>query len=204
MSPVTTLFFDVGGVLLTNAWDRHARERAAAEFDLDRLEFADRHEQVVAAFETGGITEAQYLDRTVFHRSRPFSRDEFRAFVYKQSRRLDDGALEVVDALRRRGDLLLCTLNNESADLNAWRLREFGLLERFRIFVSSCHVRLRKPDAAIYRMALDLVQQPATSCVFIDDRPINTQCARLLGMHCIDYAGVEDVRERLAELGLET
>lgn len=203
MARVTTVFFDVGGVLLTNGWDRHARQRAVEHFHLDADEFADRHEQVIDAFETGRLSQDQYLDRTVFHRHRAFTPDEFRRFMYEQSRPLDDCAMDIVDALRNRGAVLLATLNNESAELNAWRIREFGLHERFAFFISSCYVGFRKPEAAIYRLALDLTQQPAESCVFIDDRPLNTQCARLQGMHCIDYRGSADLRTRLEALRVE-
>jgi putative hydrolase of the HAD superfamily len=202
LADIRVIFFDVGGVLLTNAWDRVARQEAIQEFALDDIEFADRHEQVIAAFETGHLTESQYLERTVFHRDRSFTPEDFRSFMYGRTRMLDDNAFDIVDALNGRDNVLLATLNNESRELNDWRLRHYGLLDRFHVFVSSCYVGARKPDAAIYRLALDLTQCPAEACAFIDDRPLNTQCARKLGIHTVDYRGSDDLREQLADLGV--
>ena len=59
MARVPTLFFDVGGVLLTNAWDTAARQRAAAAFGLDYPEFQTRHEMLKTAFETGRLSHAE-------------------------------------------------------------------------------------------------------------------------------------------------
>ena len=136
----------------------------------------------------------------MFHRQRAFSRAEFRDFMYAQSAVLPDGAIDIVDALRRRGDVRLATLNNESAGLNEHRIRTFGLRDRFQLFISSCYVGLRKPEEALYRLALDLTQRPPHECLFVDDRALNTQCARLVGIHTVDYRGADDLRRRLADL----
>jgi putative hydrolase of the HAD superfamily len=41
-APITTLFLDIGGVLLPNGWDHHARKRAATIFKLELAEMKDR------------------------------------------------------------------------------------------------------------------------------------------------------------------
>ena len=87
MAEITTLFWDVGGVLLTNGWDRAARRRAAEQFHLDWEEFEDRHDLVVTDFEKGRLTLDEYLQRTVFYRSRSFSQDDFKAlYLLNRSR----------------------------------------------------------------------------------------------------------------------
>ena len=79
---IRAIFWDVGGVLLSNAWDHTERAAALEHFHLDAEEFRDRHEMVVSSFERGKITLDEYLDRTVFYRTRPFTRDEFRDYMF--------------------------------------------------------------------------------------------------------------------------
>ena len=70
MPKITTLFWDIGGVILTNGWDRESRKDAAATFHLDWEEFQDRHDLSFPAFDSGLITLNEYLDRTLFYRAR--------------------------------------------------------------------------------------------------------------------------------------
>ncbi len=194
---VTALFFDVGGVLGTNGWDRRARREAVAEFGLDWEEFADRHELVVADLETGRMSFDEYLERTVFYRSRGFTPAEFRRFVWSRSRPRPD-TLALVDRLVAGGRYLLATLNNESRELNEHRIELFGLRERFSVFLSSCYVGIRKPEADIYRLAMDVTNRAPAECLFIDDRSLNTECALLVGMQAIRFDG--DVERLAADL----
>ena len=153
MAEPTALFFDVGGVILSNGWDRGARRSAIEKFGLDEEEFASRHEMVVDAFETGQITLDEYLRRTVFYRRRPFTRDEFESFLYSQSREHPE-ALAVVRRLNASKRWLVATLNNESCELNEHRIKKFKLRELFSIFFTSCYLGVRKPDEKIYQLAL--------------------------------------------------
>lgn len=202
MADVTLLLWDVGGVLLTNGWDRHARRRAVERFQLDADDFADRHEQVVADFETGRMSLDRYLERTVFCRRQPFSAEEFTAFMLAQSQPCPD-VIAVVERLARGGRYQLGTLNNESRELALHRLDRFGLRALFSLHFTSAFVGLRKPDEAIYRLALDVTQRPAESCVFIDDRALNVEGARRVGMHALHYRGLDGLIEELRALGVD-
>ena len=73
-SAVTCLFLDIGGVLLTNGWDHHARKRAATHFELDLAEMEDRHHLTFDTYEEGKLTLEEYLSRVVFYQQRPFTR----------------------------------------------------------------------------------------------------------------------------------
>lgn len=201
MPEIKALFWDVGGVLLTNAWDHTQRDQAIQKFQLERSEFAERHELVASSFERGKISLDEYLDRTVFYRVRPFTRDEFKNYMYSLSLP-DEGSLAFARELAASGKYLMGTINNESRELNAYRIQEFGLLSIFRVFVSSCFVGLRKPEEGIYRLALDLTQQAAEECCFIDDRALNLEVAKRLGMHTIEMDGVEQLRGDLEKLGV--
>jgi len=201
MDEVTTLFWDVGGVILSNGWDRAAREQAAGKFGLDRLDFEDRHELAGPAFDTGQVTLDEYMQRTIFYRPRPFTRDEFKAFLFAQSREYPE-ARAVLDRLARSGKYLLATINNEALELNIYRIEKFGLRKDFIAFFSSCYLGVRKPDAAIYRVALQVTASAPGECLFIDDRELNLECARLLGMRTIHYQNAAQLREELDRNGV--
>ena len=197
MSEPTALFFDVGGVVLSNGWDRPARARAVEKFGLDPEEFDSRHELVVHAWEMGQIGLDEYLARTVFYRRRAFTRDEFEAFLYAQSE-LHAGTIATVKRLGASGRWLMATLNNESRELNEFRIQKFGLREAFSIFLSSCYLGVRKPDEKIYRLALGITQREPAESVFIDDRDINLEAAAQLGMRVVHY---RDAEQLVADLG---
>ena len=199
MSEIHAIFWDVGGVLLTNAWDHTERAAALEHFRLDEKEFHGRHEMVVSSFERGKISLDEYLDRTVFYRSRSFTREEFRDYMLSLSRPMTD-VLTFARDLAASGKYFMGTINNESRELNLYRIKKFGLRDIFRVFVSSCFVGLRKPESGIYRLALELTQINPEKCCFIDDRDLNLECAAKLGMHTIQMQTLEQLRGDLGKL----
>ncbi len=201
MAAVTALFFDVGGVLGTNGWDRPTRRRAAQAFQLDWDELEERHELVVADFETGWLTLDEYLDRTVFYGPRPFSREAFLDFVFAQSLPNLE-SLRVITDLARTGRYLLATLNNESKELNSHRIQTFGLRDFFTVFFTSCYLGVRKPDEKIYRLAMALTQREPQECLFVDDRALNVEGARRAGMPAIRFETAAQLREELERRGV--
>ena len=201
MNSITALFFDVGGVLLSNGWDRTTRRLAAERFHLDWDALEERHELVVADFETGRLSLDQYLDRIVFYEPRPFSREEFKAFILAQTQPLPD-SLALARELASRRNYLMATLNNESEELNQYRIRSFHLRECFTVFFTSCYLDLRKPDPRIYRLAIDISQRSPDECLFIDDRPLNVDSARQVGMRAIRFENAAQLRRELAALGV--
>src|SRR6202047_3229403 len=160
LSKITTLFWDIGGVLLTNGWDRVSRREAATVFHLDWDEFQDRHELSFPAFDSGHITLDEYLDRTLFYRPRAFSREEFTAFMFAQSKEYPEtrGLLGEVARIKK---YFVASINNEPRELNNYRIEAFGLRKDFQVFFSSCYLHARKPEEQIYRIALEVSQRPA-------------------------------------------
>ena len=201
MPSIRAIFWDVGGVLLTNAWDHTQRAQALDRFQLDPREFHDRHEMVVSSFERGKIGLDEYFDRTIFYRPRSFKRDEFRDFMLSLSQPLP-GMLEFAQSLTNTGRYLMGTINNESRELNYYRMEKFGLRNTFRLFFSSCFVGLRKPERDIYRLALETTQIPAEECCFVDDRSINVEAAAQMGMHAIEMKTLDQLREDMGKLGV--
>jgi putative hydrolase of the HAD superfamily len=198
---VSAIFWDVGGVLLSNAWDRTQRERTLEHFGLDEAEFHDRHEMLVSSFERGKITLDDYLDRTVFYRDRTFTRESFRNYMLSLSQP-DPEALALARELAGSSKYLMSTINNESTELNLYRIQSFGLREIFSLFVSSCFVGLRKPEEEIYRLALQLTQRPPEECCFVDDRALNLESAARLGMRVIRMEGAAQLRQELNRIGV--
>ena len=201
MRQVRTLFWDVGGVLLSNAWDHQERQRAVEQFHLQKDEFEASHKQVVADFETGKMTLDQYLERTVFYQSRSFTREEFKRYMLSQSRAKQE-TLDFARALATKW--VMSTINNESRELNEYRIRTFELTKIFDLFVSSCYVGLRKPDERIYRLAIDLVQKDPQETCFIDDRPENIEGAQKIGMRTILVQNFPQLKNDLQSLGIES
>ncbi len=202
MAEIRVLFFDVGGVLLTNGWDRGSRRQGVEQFGLDSEEFQDRHDFIAADFDSGKLTLDDYLDRTVFYRERPFTREEFVEFMFSQSEAKPD-TMAILEELSATDRYLLVTLNNESRELNEHRIRTFGLDRHFALFLSSCYLGLRKPEPEIYRVALDITQASPNESLFIDDRALNLECATRAGIQSIHFLGPTQLRTSLRELGVE-
>ena len=201
MGNVTALFWDIGGVVLSNGWDESARAEAVRRFSLDPLDFEQRHRRAEDELETGKMTLETYLDRTVFFRERPFARDQFKNFIFAQSRENKETRV-LLDELTATRRYFLATLNNESEELNTYRIRKFDLARNFTAFFVSCYLRVRKPDPLIYQLALGITQRAPQECIFIDDRPANLEPAKALGMCTILFRSAEEVRASLAESGV--
>jgi putative hydrolase of the HAD superfamily len=201
MSDVTALFWDVGGVILTNGWDRRSRAAAAKKFGIDWEEFEDRHDLAFPAFETGRITLDTYLQRTIFYRKRSFTREEFTDFISAQSAEFPDSRAVLSD-VAATGKYLLATINNEPLEINERRIREFHLRREFKAFFSSCYLGVRKPDEGIYKLALEVTQRAPEESLFIDDRELNLECAKQLGMHTIHFQNAVQLRQELSANGV--
>ena len=200
---VTALFLDVGGVLLTNGWDRKSREAAAKKFNLDLDDLNDRHRMTFDTYESGKLSLEEYLQRSVFYTDRPFTMEQFRSFMFAQSVAYPE-MIDLIKGLKARYNLKIAVVNNEGRELNEYRIKTFFLNEFVDFFISSCFVHFRKPDADIWKVALDIAQVPREEVVYIDDRPMFVQVAEGLGLKGIihNYKNIGATRDALAALGL--
>jgi len=201
MPEVSTLFWDNGGVILTNGWDRTSRRAAVDKFKLDWADFEDRHELMLNDFETGRATLDEYLRRVVFYRDRPFTTDDFKKFMFEQSQPFPE-SLDFIKKLAHTHRYPMCSLNNESLELNEYRIRTFKLRDYFECFFSSCYLGLRKPNIEIYKLALKITQREPQECVMIDDRGLNLETAKEIGIHTIQFKNVSQLRADLAQLDI--
>lgn len=202
MSPIAAIFFDIGGVCLTNGWDTNARRSAALHFSIDLDEFDERHQAVVDALERGEQSLNGYLDFAVFHRDRPFSREAFIGFMRARSQP-DRSVLSLLRDIASAGSYKLATINNESREMNRYRIDTFGLRDIFSAFFSSCYVGVRKPAARIYEIALDVTHVEPAASLFVDDRAENVEGARALGIQAIHVTDPRGLSEQLLDAGVE-
>jgi putative hydrolase of the HAD superfamily len=196
MTNIRHIFFDIGGVLGSNGWDREQREEAVRRFDLDAADFQWRHEEVVGEWEEGRISIDEYLDIAVFYMDRPFSRREFIDFMYSQSVP-NESTIQIARALCGDPRFTMMTLNNESEDLNAYRIETFGIAEIFEAFISSCWLGVRKPIRKFYSRALGIAHADPAASLFIDDRQQNLTPAKTLGMNVMLFKSAPQLRSDL-------
>ena len=202
MSNITTLFFDIGGVCLSNGWDHEQRQQLAKKFDFDYETFDTRHRQVVDSLERGQFTLDEYLSWTLFYEPRPFSRESFVQAMFDLSTPFPE-TLELLRRLRASDRYLLATVNNESRELHEYRVEHFGLRSVFMAFFTSCYLGLIKPPPDHYRRALQITQRTPDECVFVDDRPLNVEVAQILGMHTILFTSAAQLEADLRMAGVE-
>jgi FMN phosphatase YigB (HAD superfamily) len=199
---ITCLLVDIGGVLLTDGWDRHARKRAATNFKLELAEMEDRHHLMWDTHQAGKLTLDEYLGWVVFYQERPFTRTQFRRFMFAQSKPSPE-MIELVCQLKVRHRLKIAVVSNEGRELNAYRIRKFKLDRFVDFFISSCFVHLLKPDADIFRLALDITQTPARQTVYIENTRMFVQIAEGLGIRSILHTDYKSTRAELTSFGLQ-
>jgi len=199
---ITTLFLDIGGVLLTNGWDRAARKLAIQTFGLDALETEERHHLTFDTYEEGKLTLDEYLSRVIFYEDRSFTRQQFREFMFAQSAPFPD-MLALVTQLKEKYKLKIAIVNNEGRELNVHRIQHFNISSFVDFYISSCFVHFRKPDADIYKIALDIAQVRPEEVVYLEDRSMFVDVANGLGINGLCHTDYESTVKKLEAYGLK-
>jgi len=196
------MFLDIGGVLLTDGWSHEHSKLAAKAFGLNLEELKNRHNHALDTYELGKLTFEEYLSLVVFHKKRPFTMAQFRKFMFAQSKPYPK-MIELVRCLKARYGLKIIVVSNEGHGLNEYRIRKFKLDEFVDSFISSCFVHLRKPDADIFRAALDTAQVPADQVIYIENTPMFVGVAEGLGIRSILHTDYSSTCVKLALFGLK-
>jgi putative hydrolase of the HAD superfamily len=196
----TTIFTDIGGVLLTNGWDREGRKKAIKQFKLDPLETEERHHLTFDTYESGKISLTEYLKRLVFYTKRDFSEEDFRKFMFDQSKPFPE-MLALIRGIKEKYGIKIAVVSNEGRELNNYRINKFRLNEFVDFFISSCFVHFRKPDADIFKVALDIAQVSPEKVIYLEDRPMFVQVADGLGIRGILHHDFNTTRKQLADFG---
>ena len=198
---ITTLFLDIGGVLLTNGWDRKARKKAVEKFKLDEEEINERHHLTFDTYEAGKLDLKEYMHRVIFYEKRNFSSEEFKEFMFSQSQKLPD-MIEYISALKKKYELNVTAVSNEGRELTEHRIKTFELNKLFDAFIASSFVHFRKPDVDIYKIALDVSQSEPQNVLYLDDRQMFIEVAETLGIKGIHHKSFETTKTELASYGL--
>lgn len=198
---IKALFLDLGGVFLTNGWDRISRQKAAEAFSLDFADMNERHRIIFDAYEAGKMTLDEYVNLLVFHQERNFTLKDFTDFMYNESTPYQE-MIDLVCRIKKKYNLRTVAVNNEGRELNEYRIHKFGLTGWIDIFASSCFVHTRKPDKDIYLSALDFSQVKPEEVVYLDDRKVFIEAAAALGIKGIHHINVDSTRQALAGFGL--
>lgn len=198
-SEVKVLFFDVGGILLTNGWGHESRKVAAEKFGLDYDEVNTLHNFIFNVYEIGSITLDDYLDTVIFTQPRDFTRVDFKKFIYEQSLELPD-MLAWLKAWKKDCGFRIISINNEGKELNDYRVEKFKLHECFDAFISSCEVKMRKPDPGIFKLAMGIAQVSEKQCIYFDDRIMFVTTAQKLGIQAYQHTSFEKTKEILEGL----
>jgi putative hydrolase of the HAD superfamily len=198
---ISVLFLDIGGVLLTNGWDRNMRKKAAEKFHLDFDDLDERHQMVFNPYEEGKLSIDEYLKLVVFHKKRDFDFNDFKEFLFAQTQPLPD-MIKMFKAISQNNSLKVGAISNEGRELTIHRVNHFKLKEIIQFFICSCFVHFRKPDKDIFRMALDIAQTVPEHSLYIDDRKLHTEVARSLGMNAIHHVDINVTRQELSDYGL--
>jgi putative hydrolase of the HAD superfamily len=201
MSDVTNIFFDVGGILLTNGWDHVTRKAAAAAFEYDYVEAEEKHQQYVEDFECGRISLKEYLDKVIFTQPRQFTVEEYTNFMETQSQpHLEN--IELVRKLAKENKYELATINNESLALNEYRIKSCELHEFIPHFFSSCYMGVMKPDCNIFQRVLWITHRKGQQCLFVDDRLENIEAARSCGLRAAIVKHPSELADVLQAAGI--
>ena len=198
-SKIKVVFMDIGGVLLTNGWGHESRQNAAKLFGFDYEEMNILHNFIYNVFEIGSISLDEYLDTVVFNKPRSFSKAEFKIFMYDQSKELPD-LLSWLKTWKKQTILPVFALNNESMELNDYRIEKFKLHDVFDGFFSSCYLGFRKPDPRIFQTALKTTCIKPSECLYFDDRPMLVDAAKKQGMNGILHEKFENTKYILENL----
>jgi FMN phosphatase YigB (HAD superfamily) len=202
-TPIKTIFWDIGGVLLTNGWDAKQRAEVLPRLGVNVAEYEARHEAANFYWERGLSTARHFFQQTVFYEPRPFTFEDLWSQVCAESKVLHSECFDILESLATARQYKLATLNNESRELNSYRLNNFRLRPYFDYFICSGYVHEMKPNPDIYRAAIEISGHLPETALFIDDKLENCEAAVSLDMQAIRFESPSQLRHELIQLGIQ-
>ena len=202
---IRTVFWDIGGVILTNGWGLTQRTKVLGRLGVDLEAFEEVHDRANYYWERGLITAEDYVMQTVLKTNPKLNLtfDQVWPQMCAASKVLHPECLDILAELKEQRKFRLATLNNESRELNEHRLNAFKLRSLFDYFICSGYVHEMKPAVAIYKSAIDISGFEADTALFIDDKAENCTAAAALGMQTILFESPAQLRATLLEYGIQ-
>lgn len=192
-------------MILTNGWDRTQRSRVLEPLGVDLQAYEIAHERENWFWERGLMSAREFFRRTVFEPNPQLTLSFYDLWqqVCGQSALAYPETFALLQQLRGLPELRLATLNNESRELNEYRLDAFGLRGCFDFFLCSGYLGAMKPDPPIFRTAVEISGRPAGTSLFVDDKEENCTAARHAGMQSIQFTSAAELRTELRGLGIQ-
>lgn len=195
------VFFDLGGVLLRTEYQaprQHLAERFGMDYeDIDRIVFGGGSNGSAARASVGELTEEEHWHNVLKILKRPVSE-------YKQIEReffggdvLDQNLVGFIRALKPKYKTGL--ISNAWSGLRQWIVSQH-FDDAFDKMIISAEVKVAKPSAKIYRIALEQLQVEANEAVFVDDVWENIEACEKVGMRGIQFRNPETVIKQLKKM----
>ena len=204
-SGLRAVIFDYGMVLTlppdAKAYAELLRITGLSSARLDSFYWADRH-----AYDEGTLTGFAFWQKIAGDAGLDLKQSELEELNLWDARMWttqNDAMLAWQLELRQRG-ILTAILSNLGDTVHANIEREFAWLSRFNVLVWSYELRVAKPDPAIYRHVLKELGVRPEEALFVDDKQVNIDAARALGMKGSVFTTVAHLREDLIAQGLDS
>ena len=204
MSPVTSVFWDFGGVVLSSpfeAFQKFEADKGLPEGFLRTVNATNPDTNAWARFERSEVDFDQFCD--LFEAE---CRSQGHEVAAREIMPLLSGEIRpaVVDAIRtcKEAGLLQACLTNNVVGFNDFPEQarapgRDGVLQLFDHVIESSKVGVRKPDLRFYELACETIGVAPEDVVYLDDLGINLKPARAMGMTTIKVIDPDDA---LAEL----
>ncbi|KAF3363258.1 HAD superfamily hydrolase [Chlamydiales bacterium STE3] len=199
MKKIKALFLDIGGVLMTNGWDHTMRHEAIKKFHLDQEDFESRHREWNPALETDRISLEEYLNKTVFWTTRSFTMQQFKDMMFSFSKPYSD-MLHLFQRIKENTPIDIAFVSNEGRELAMHRIVLADLKNLSEYFFISAFVHIQKPDLAIYRLSLDVMQLHPEEVFYIDDRTNMVESAAAVGIDGLVHESLAKTEQKLLEI----
>ncbi len=200
--PTSTLFLDIGAVLLSNGWGHESRKLAAETFQVNEKEMESGFLINKVKQDEGKLTLSEYLNRVVFYEKRSSTPDQFSEFMFRRSTP-NGKMLEFIKQLKEHYKLKIAVINNEGRVLNEYRIKKFKLSQFVDFFISSCFVHFHNPETDIFRLALDIGDVPTEKAVYVEDLQGFVDVANSMGIKSVRHQNYLSTSEVLATLDLQ-
>ncbi|HAH24652.1 MAG TPA: hydrolase [Prolixibacteraceae bacterium] len=198
----TTLFLDIGAVLLSNGWGQETRNLAAETFYLNEQEMESRHLTNRVRHEDRELTLSEYLNQVVFYEKRSFTSDQFSEFMFRHA--IPNGRMiEFIQQLKEHYRLKITIINNEGRVMNEYLIKKFKLNQFIDFFISSCFVHCDQSETDVLRLALNVTHIQTEHAVYVDDIQSFVDVAKSMGIKSIRHKNHLSTSEVLIPLGLK-
>jgi putative hydrolase of the HAD superfamily len=177
----TTLFCDIGGVLITNPWTLIAKQ-LSNEYRINRQIVHDRLLVLTDAFDKNQLTLRAFHRHLSNSFAKPIPYRHFEQLVVSSSLRKVPAVWNSVRDLKNSAEISVFAISNISKPVWNSLQRKYGIASLFDNAILSYRVGVTKPDQRIFRFALGETKSRPQECVLLDDSAGNISVAKAMGL----------------------